>query len=122
MLSVAAGIAYTSQTYNIVGGWNAVDYVGYPDCRETFLEAMEGALNHALGTTRGINHLHIHSPLIHLSKSEIISYGIALKVPFELTWSCYSGGDTPCGVCDSCKIRQEGFATVGVEDPALQNT
>jgi len=115
-LAIACSIAYVRQDPDIVGGWNAVDYSGYPDCRPEFLRAMHSAMLAALVPAR----LAIHSPLLHLSKAHIIELGQSLGVPFELTWSCYTGGQTPCGVCDSCRIRADGFAARGIEDPALR--
>lgn len=120
MLSVAAAIGYTEQTYQIVGGWNAVDYSGYPDCRSEFFMKFESAANEGMGLmefTSKSPSFYVKRPLISMSKSDIISLGMQLKVPYEMTWSCYSGGDTPCGECDSCKIRRAGFAKLGLRDP-----
>jgi 7-cyano-7-deazaguanine synthase len=122
MLSIAAGIAYVEKVYDIVGGWNAVDYSGYPDCRPEFFAALMETIDLALGfKTSDVNpqKVTIYTPLIHLTKAEIIILGRSLKVPYGLTWSCYAGGDVPCGECDSCKIRVEGFASAGEKDPAL---
>lgn len=124
MVSAAASLGYTMKIYDIVGGWNAVDYSGYPDCRPEFFSAMHEALNIGLGLRDPIHgdyarRVAIHTPLILLSKAEIIQMGLDLGVPYNHTWSCYAGGETPCGECDSCKIRAEGFAKLGVPDPAL---
>lgn len=125
-LSVASGYGYTEQIYDLVGGWNAVDYSGYPDCRPEFFESFINAVNNALGLgpygpndSAELPFVRVHTPLLHLSKSDIIKLGLDLGVPYEKTWSCYAGGDYPCGECDSCKIRAEGFSTVGIADPAL---
>jgi 7-cyano-7-deazaguanine synthase len=124
-LSVAAAYGYTEKIYDIVGGWNAVDYSGYPDCRENFFKSLQDTINYALDlpfvrvVDKTDNSVRIHTPLIKLSKAEIIKLGLSLEVPYDKTWSCYAGGDTPCGECDSCKIRADGFASVGIADPAL---
>jgi 7-cyano-7-deazaguanine synthase len=124
MLAVAAAVGYTEKAYDIVGGWNAVDYSGYPDCRPEFINSMISTLNIGLGlggnpADKGIN---IFAPLVYASKSHIIQLGLDLQAPLHLTWSCYSGGSVPCMECDSCKIRQQGFETLGVPDPALAHT
>lgn len=114
MLAVAASIAYVEKRSTIVGGWNILDYSGYPDCRPSFISAMQNALMQGLDYT-----IFIHAPLVLLSKTQIIKLGVSLKAPLHLTWSCYAGGSEPCQVCDSCKIRIAGFAEVGIPDPAL---
>jgi 7-cyano-7-deazaguanine synthase len=124
-LSYAASLAYQVEADTIVGGWNAIDYSGYPDCRLEFLVSTELAINHALGggtepdlESFGLfNRLRIYHPLVFLNKKEIINEGIRLNVPFELTWSCYEGGEKPCGVCGSCNYRRKGFEEAGVKDP-----
>jgi len=113
-LAAVAGLGYVHRIYDIVGGWNAVDYSGYPDCRPEFFAAAERALGEAL-----VHPLTIHTPLISLTKQEIIELGTKLDVPYRLTWSCYSGGGAPCGQCDSCVIRRDGFAAAKLPDPAL---
>jgi 7-cyano-7-deazaguanine synthase in queuosine biosynthesis len=91
---------------------------GYPDCREEFLEAFVKTANLATkaGTQDG-RELHIHAPLIQMTKAQIIERGLALGVPYALTWSCYEGGERACGTCDSCLLRLKGFAEVGATDP-----
>jgi 7-cyano-7-deazaguanine synthase len=98
-------------------GAHSVDYSGYPDCRPEFLDAFR--LVSALGTRRGVEDkpIKIEAPLIRMGKREIIERGRGLKVPFELTWSCYLGGKKACGKCDSCAIRLKAFAEAGMEDP-----
>jgi 7-cyano-7-deazaguanine synthase len=132
MLAVAASLGYTERANWIVGGWNILDYSGYPDCRPEFIEAMSRALaeglgykSHAYMFSPGIvvhdlntDMQGIAAPLVHLSKVEIIRLGIELEAPLDLSWSCYAGGSVPCDECDSCKIRNDGFATVGIADPA----
>lgn len=118
MLSAVAALGYTEQAYDIVGGWNAVDYSGYPDCRPEFFHSLTHTLNVALGLTEPEPRFTVHAPLVQLSKEEIIKLGLKLEAPLQLTWSCYAGGDTPCGECDSCKIRKAGFDACGIPDPA----
>ena len=104
-------------------GVNAIDYSGYPDCRPEFIAAFEQMAN--LGTKAGVEgrtHLKIHSPLIRLSKCEIIELGAELGVDFSLTHSCYDPDERgrPCGLCDSCRLRLKGFTEAGLKDP-LEN-
>jgi len=115
MLSLAAGVAYGMNSKYIYGGWNAVDYSGYPDCRPKFLGLMESAIQEGVHSS-----LEIVTPLVLLSKDQIIRWGMELKAPLHLTWSCYTGGATPCGHCASCDIRQKGFLKAGLPDPAMQ--
>ena len=105
---------------HVVIGANALDYSGYPDCRPPYLRAMQkaGRLGTRLGTEQK-KPLRVWAPLLRLSKAAIIRKGRALHVPYELTWSCYQGGRRPCGTCDSCRLRAEGFRVAGVSDPAL---
>jgi 7-cyano-7-deazaguanine synthase len=104
-LSIAASYAEVIGASSILIGANSVDYSGYPDCRPEFMKAMQNALD--LGTKVG--KIKIETPLINLSKKDIILLGTKLGVPYEKTWSCYNGGDEPCGVCDSCVLRNKGF-------------
>ena len=121
-LSFALAWAETLGASDLFMGVNALDYSGYPDCRPEYIAAYETMAN--LATKAGVEghqHLHIHTPLIALTKAQIIERGLALGVDYGLTHSCYDP-DTqgrPCGTCDSCLLRQKGFAEVGVEDPAL---
>ena len=101
-------------------GVNAIDYSGYPDCRPEFIAAFERMAN--LATKAGVEgrtRIQIHTPLIQLSKSEIIKLGRELGVDFGLTHSCYDPDERgrPCGLCDSCRLRLKGFADAGLEDP-----
>jgi 7-cyano-7-deazaguanine synthase len=119
-LSLAAGYAETVGAQHLYLGVNAVDYSGYPDCRDEFVEAFERAAN--LGTKAGSEgrRLSVHRPLVHLTKPDIIRLGLSLGVDFGLTHSCYDPVEgRPCGHCDSCLIRAKGFADAGVPDPAL---
>jgi 7-cyano-7-deazaguanine synthase len=122
MLSIAAGLAEVVDADRIFYGANAIDYSGYPDCRPEFVRAMERAIN--LGTKRGVEgrEVRVEAPLITLTKAEIIRLGHELSVPFELTWSCYRGGEKACGRCDSCILRLKGFMEAGFEDPLTYET
>jgi 7-cyano-7-deazaguanine synthase len=116
MICMAAGFGYGFYGSCIYGGWNAVDYSGYPDCRPVFLDKIEEAISLALDTQ-----INLMAPLLTLSKAEIIKLGMKLKAPLHLTWSCYKGEDKPCETCDSCKIRAKGFKEAACDDPALQD-
>ncbi|WP_287311265.1 7-cyano-7-deazaguanine synthase QueC [Moorena sp. SIO1G6] len=98
-------------------GVNALDYSGYPDCRPDYIQAMQTAFD--LGTKQGRegNGIKIVTPLIDLKKTEIIKLGNQLGVPWEKTWSCYTGNDLACGVCDACRLRLAAFAELGLDDP-----
>jgi len=119
MLSLALAWAEVLGANDIFIGVNAVDYSGYPDCRPEFINAFEEMAN--LATKAGVvgNMLSIHTPLIDLSKAEIIQEGAALNVDYSMTVSCYQADDEgrACGVCDSCRIRAAGFEAAGVADP-----
>ena len=101
-------------------GANAIDYSGYPDCRPEFYNTIRETLRlgSKLGTQYGVE-IVMEAPIITMSKAEIVRYAVELDAPLELTWSCYAGGDEPCGACDSCILRAAGFAEAGVADPAL---
>ena len=99
---------------------NALDYSGYPDCRPEFYEAMKSSL--ALGSKIWTEYqipIEVETPIIDLSKAEIVALGMNLEVPLEYTWSCYDGKAIPCSACDSCILRARGFAEAGVPDPLL---
>ena len=119
MLSLALAWAEVLESRDIFVGVNAVDYSGYPDCRPEFVAAFENLAN--LATKAGVegNRMTIHAPLIDLTKAEIIRKGSTLGVDYGITISCYQADDQgqACGVCDSCRLRQEGFAAAGVADP-----
>lgn len=118
-LSVAASLADALKADAVVAGPNAIDFSGYPDCTPAFFDAAARAIN--LGTEAGVTRgVEVLAPLMELSKTDIVRLGAKLGVPFELTWSCYSGGDKPCGHCDSCKLRARGFAEAGVKDGSVQ--
>ncbi len=118
-LAVALGVAEARDLDRVWIGVNAIDYSGYPDCRPEFIEAFRGVA--ATGQKRGVEGrpVGIHTPLISCTKEEIVRLGVTHDAPLHLTWSCYRGGDRPCGTCDACRLRAQGFAAAGVEDPAL---
>lgn len=118
-LSFALGLAEVVEASDIFIGVNAVDYSGYPDCRPAFIEAFEAMANLATKAAVEGHKLHIHTPLMHLSKAEIIQTGSRLGVDYALTVSCYQADDhgNACGVCDSCRLRRKGFIEAGVADP-----
>jgi len=116
-LGIAAALAYVEQAQYIVGGWNVIDYSGYPDCRPEFFTTMGQAIGNAMGYARDAEHA-IVAPLVHLRKDEIVQLGHRLNAPMHLTWSCYAGGSVPCNECDSCRIRIDGFAKAGIVDGA----
>lgn len=118
-LSLALAWAEVLTSQDIYIGVNAVDYSGYPDCRPEYIAAYETMANLATRTGVEGHKLTIHTPLIHLSKAEIIGMGMRLGVDYELTVSCYSASDEglACGQCDSCRLRAKGFAEAGVADP-----
>ncbi|HYP07264.1 MAG TPA: 7-cyano-7-deazaguanine synthase QueC [Bryobacteraceae bacterium] len=121
-LSFALAWAETLRCFDIFLGVNALDYSGYPDCRPEYIDAYERMAN--LATKAGVEgegRLTIHTPLIQMSKSEIIRTGLALGVDYGLTSSCYDPGaeGRPCGACDSCQLRSKGFAEAGARDPLI---
>lgn len=121
-LSFALAWAEVLKAYDIFIGVNALDYSGYPDCRPEFIEAFERMAN--LATAYGVENtqrITIHTPLIHLSKAEIIQKGLALGVDYAATISCYDPGEKgrACGHCDACLLRKKGFAQAGLADPAI---
>jgi 7-cyano-7-deazaguanine synthase len=120
-LALALGWAEVIGAHDIVIGVNALDYSGYPDCRPEFIAAFEQLAS--LATARGVHgeRFRIHAPLQMMTKREIIQRGVALGLDYGLTHSCYDPGpDGPCGRCDSCVLRANGFAEAGVEDPVLR--
>ena len=121
-LSFALAYAEVIGAYDIYIGVNALDYSGYPDCRPEFIKAYEAMANLATAAgVAGTQRISIHTPIIDLTKAEIIRKGLDLGVNYGHTLSCYD--PTPegkvCGACDSCILRAKGFAGVGVADPAL---
>jgi len=122
-LSLALAWAEVLESEDVFIGVNALDYSGYPDCRPEFIEAFERMAR--LATRAGVEgkqNLTIHTPLIALSKREIIQRGLDLGVDYGMTLSCYEPSRTgaPCGTCDACRLRAKGFAEAGIRDPAVR--
>lgn len=113
-LSMSAAIAEKEGAEAISIGVVEEDSSGYPDCRESYIKSMEQSIN--LGTKDETN-ISIHMPLVNLKKSQIVQKSLELNVPLHLTWSCYKSEDEACGVCDSCRLRLNGFKLAGVQDP-----
>lgn len=118
-LSFALSYAEAKGASAVYIGAHTQDYSGYPDCRPEFFSAFNKIIS--CGTKAGIEKrkIRIEAPLIRKNKAQIIKMGSALGVPFELTWSCYQGGQHPCGKCDSCYYRMKGFKEAGIEDPLI---
>ena len=118
-LSLAMGIAEARDADAVYIGVNALDYSGYPDCRPEFIRAF--AATAALALKRGVEGrpVDVRMPLVDRTKAQIVRLGLDLGAPLHFTWSCYRGGERPCGTCDSCVLRAKGFAGAGVPDPAL---
>jgi 7-cyano-7-deazaguanine synthase len=118
-LAVAMGVAEARDLDAVSIGVNALDYSGYPDCRPEFIESF--ASTAALALKRGVEGrpIEIRTPLLELSKADIVRLGVSLDAPLDLTWSCYRGDALPCGACDACALRAKGFAEAGHADPAL---
>lgn len=114
ILGIAVAWAEIIGADSIFIGANQVDSSGYPDCRQEFYDAFQNVID--LGTKPETN-IRIITPLINLSKKEIVLKGHKLGVPFELTWSCYKNSEFACGVCDSCQLRLKGFADANLKDP-----
>jgi 7-cyano-7-deazaguanine synthase len=119
MLTLALGWAEVIGAHDIFIGVNAVDYSGYPDCRPEYIEQFQKMANLATKSAVEGQMIQLHTPLIHLSKEAIIAKGVGLGVNYSLTVSCYQADQTgrACGVCDSCRLRQNGFKAAGIDDP-----
>jgi 7-cyano-7-deazaguanine synthase len=118
-LSIALGWAEVLGANDIFVGVNAVDYSGYPDCRPDYINAFEQMAN--LATKAGVegNKLTVHAPLIDMTKGQIIQAGLKIGVDYTVTVSCYQADEegAACGVCDSCRLRKQGFIDAGLKDP-----
>jgi 7-cyano-7-deazaguanine synthase len=121
-LSVALGFAETVDADAIFIGATFADYSGYPDCRPKYFKAFQKMAD--IATKKGVNgkKIQIMTPVLNLSKAEIIKKGSKLGVPFDKTWSCYLGKEKACGRCDSCLLRLKGFKKVGLKDPLKYET
>lgn len=114
MLAAAGGVAIARKADRLAYGAHAGDHTIYPDCRPEFVDAM--------GTAFGLCDWHtlgLHAPYIDMTKGDICKRGVELRVPYEKTWTCYVGGDKPCGQCGACTERAEAFEFAGVPDPLL---
>ncbi len=119
-LAIASGYAEVVGASAIFIGVSEVDYSGYPDCRGAFLDAFQRAAD--LASKQFVEEgksISVLAPFLHLSKSGIVKLGLSLGVDYGLTWSCYQGGDVPCRVCDSCRLRAAAFSDLGENDPLL---
>ncbi len=115
-LSMSAAIAEKEGAEVISIGVVEEDSSGYPDCRELYIQSMQDSIN--LGT-KDETQIEIKMPLVHLQKSQIVKKALSINVPLELTWSCYKNEERACGVCDSCRLRLNGFKLAGVTDPIV---
>jgi 7-cyano-7-deazaguanine synthase len=123
-LALALAWAEVIGAFDIFIGVNALDYSGYPDCRPEFVRAFESMANVATKAgVEGRGRFTVHTPLISMSKGEIVTLGAKLGVDYSVTSSCYDPAPdgTPCGACDACVLRAKGFADAGIADPALRN-
>lgn len=118
MLSIATSWAEVLGANSIYIGAVAEDSSGYPDCRPEFYEAFEKTIEKG---TKPDTNIKIKTPIIHLSKAEIVKKGLELNAPLHLSWSCYRSEDLACGTCDSCALRLHGFAQAGEKDPIPYN-
>jgi 7-cyano-7-deazaguanine synthase len=120
-LSLALGFAETVGATDLFIGVNALDYSGYPDCRPEFIRAFESLANLATKAATEGQRFHIHTPLINMSKADIIRTGVTLGVDYAHTISCYDPDEAgrACGSCDSCRLRRKGFEDAGVPDPTV---
>lgn len=116
-LSAAAAFAISKNADVVMYGCHADDAAGaaYPDCSVTFAEYMAKAIEEGTGGT-----VHLETPFVRVNKAAVVKTGLELGVPYELTWSCYEGGDKPCGECGTCIDRAKAFEANGVADPALR--
>ena len=119
-LSFALALAESVQAFDIFVGMNALDYAGYPDCRPEYVTAFEAMANLATkSAVQNDQRVRVHTPLIKMSKGEIIRQGLSIGVDYSLTSSCYdpTSSGTACGRCDACLLRLDGFEQNGIQDP-----
>ncbi len=116
MLSIAVSWAEVIGANRIYIGAVAEDSSGYPDCRPEFYETFQQVINTG---TKPDTQVKIRTPIIHLTKADIVKKGVELNAPLQLTWSCYRNGDLACGTCDSCALRLRGFKQAGLNDPIV---
>ena len=115
-IAIGLSLAEARQAQRLVLGVNAVDSSGYPDCRPDYLEAFQTLANLASKAGRENQGTQLWAPLVAWSKTRIVEEALRLNVPIQTTWSCYSGGESPCGVCDSCRIRDAALREAGRSD------
>jgi 7-cyano-7-deazaguanine synthase len=119
-LSYALGYAEVTGAERIFIGVNSLDYSGYPDCRPEFIELFQKVADYSTkAAVQDHRHIKVETPLISLSKKEIVELGAKLEAPLKFTTSCYRGGAAACGKCDSCLLRLKGFKEAGITDPIL---
>ena len=116
LATIATSLAEVEGAGEIYIGATQVDYSGYPDCRREFYDAFEKAIETG---TKPETHIRIITPVINMTKGQIVREGLRLCAPFELSWSCYTNSDVACGVCESCQLRRKGFEEAGAKDPSL---
>ena len=112
-IAIGLSLAEAKAASHLILGINAMDYSGYPDCRPDYLDEYQKLANLSSKTGREGNGIELWAPLIHWDKVKIVQEAIRLKIPIDLTWSCYKGEDKECGVCDSCRIRNEALTKAG---------
>jgi 7-cyano-7-deazaguanine synthase len=117
-IALGLSLAEAKGAQHLVLGVNAVDYSGYPDCRPDYLEAFQNLANLASRSGREGHGTQLWAPLVEWSKTKIVEVALRLNVPIASTWSCYAGGEHPCGVCDSCRIRDAALREAGRPDLA----
>jgi 7-cyano-7-deazaguanine synthase len=117
MLSIALACAEAIRAEAIYIGANHIDYSGYPDCRPEYFRAFQKLADLATKTGVEGRRIVIRTPLLKMSKADIVKTAAMLKVPLKLTWSCYQGRRKACGICDSCVLRKQGFQKAGLKDP-----
>ncbi len=116
ILSIATAWAEVIVAETLFIGASQVDFSGYPDCRQVFFDAFEKAINFG---TKPETKIKIITPLMELTKADIVKKGVELQIPFELSWSCYFANEKACGECDSCKLRLKGFELARTKDPII---
>lgn len=119
-ISLALAFAENIKAEAIFIGVNSIDYSGYPDCRPEYIRRFQKLIDVATRSTAEGRRLLLKTPLLFLSKAEIVRKGISLGLDFSLTWSCYRGKKKPCGKCPSCILRKRGFRKAGVPDPLIR--
>ena len=118
-LAMAAAWAETREITGIVCGFNVIDSPSYPDTQETFVKAMENAINSGTGAAMGRKKIGVFAPFLHMSKSAIIKKGLALGADYSFSISCYRGSEIPCLRCSSCLLRQKAWEETGRKDPLI---